>query len=215
MPGLNPAVGDLLQVRVYCQANNQVSLNVLHYVVVGVGGVGLDLNTYAAQISTIYAALYKVWMPPTADYAGVTVQNLTFPTSIAVTDRASAGPGTTGTELTPRQVSGLIHWTTTLAGRANRGRSYIGFPSSTFLTATGELSVAGGTALANVQAAIGPIKNVLVGGDSLSTRLAIRPPRIPGPPPVEQYTTVSTGLASNLLATQRRRGDYGRSNLPL
>jgi len=215
MPGLLPAVNDALECRIFCQAQAQASLNVLHYVVVGTGGAGLTLAQAAAPMALTFGALYKVWMPPTADFSGITLQNLTFPMSSSVVDTASAGPGTTGTELAPRQVSGLIHLRSELAGPRHRGRKYVGFMSSTYLTATGELSVAGGTALGNVGATFGPIKNTLVGADSLAMRLIVRHPRLAGPPPVEQFTVVTQVLGSNLLATQKRRGDYGRTNVPL
>jgi hypothetical protein len=144
----------------------------------------------------------------------VTFQNLTPPMTVAFRQTA-ASSGTAIGNLTPRQVSCLIGTQTAIAGRANRGRVYIPFPSDTFVSAAGELTGAGFAILVNIASALGPAVTLTFGGATTNMALTVRHPDVAVPVPHTPSTTdVVSMVPAALLATQRRRGDYGRSNRP-
>ena len=215
MPGPTPAVGDFLQIRTDCQLGDQLSQNVLHYEVTAIGGAGgMNLTQIASAMSANVATAYKGWMATVSTYSGLTVQNLTPPITTAFVGTTGAGIGTGGTVSMARQVSGLIQTKTALGGRANHGRVYVGFPTTTFQTAEGELTGAGTAALALVALALGPNVALAVGPLATTLTLAVRHPNTPGPIIVPVWTRVISLQATALLATQRRRGDFGATNLP-
>lgn len=212
MPGTTPIVGDFLQVRVDCQANDQLSQNVLHYAVTATGGGGLSLQFIANVFGATLAAAYRNWLPGAASFSQITVQNLSPPQTNPATSAAVGGAGLVLGNLQPRQASGLLRFHTDLGGRANRGRAYIGFIAGSSVDVNGELNGAGTALLVAVGNAIGPFPNIILGGASTSLRLQIRHPNLPGPPPTPTGTPVNSIQATALIATQRRRGDFGASN---
>lgn len=212
MPGTVPAIGDLIQVRVQCVQGPQLSMNVLHYRVTSIVGGGLTLLEMGNALNGLWSPVYRPWMPVDATYRGVLVQNLQPPK----TDSVEAATSLAGTAIgagMAKQVSGLITYRTGFGGRANRGRSYIGFGSSTWMQAGGELSGAGLAILTALGVQLGPIIAPTFGGKQTALHLVIRHPDAGGPPPVPQSTDVATVQAEQLLATQRRRGDFGRPNI--
>jgi len=213
MPGLNPAIGDFIEARVHCNSDFQLSLNVLHYELTAQIGGPLTLSQMCAAMSAQIAPAFKAWMPAAATYSFVSLQNLTPPKSVAVLSSVGTGVGTALGNLVPRQVSGLARYRTDFAGRPNLGRSYIGFVADSSITPNGELTAAGITLLTNVIASYGRIINLTSGVITTSMILSIRHPDLPGPPPTPRWTNVTATAASVLLATQRRRGDYGRPNI--
>lgn len=213
MPGLNPVIGDFIEARVHCNAAFQLSLNVLHYELTAQIGGPLTLQQMCTAFSTAIGPAFRAWMPAAATYSFVSFQNLTPPKSVTVQSAVGSGPGTAAGNLVPRQVSGLARYRTDFAGRSQRGRNYIGFPTDGNITADGELSAAGIAALLAVIASYGRVVNLTVGVITTSMILAIRHKDIPGPPPVPSWTQVTATAAGVLLATQRRRGDYGRPNI--
>lgn len=213
MPGTLPIVGDFLQFRVDCQANDQLSENVLHYVVGTATGGGLDLQQMANAMASNLSPVYRAWLPITASFTRVTAQNLTPPASNPSISVGIGGIGTASGNLMPRQASGLIRYQTALGGRANRGRSYIGFIAGSSVDNSGELNGGGTALLASIGAAIGPTVVLVLGGLSNQLLLMVRHPNFPGPPPFPAGTVVTSVQATALIATQRRRGDFGASNL--
>jgi len=212
MPGNVPIVGDYLQVRVHCQANDQLSLNVLHYQVTAVAGGGLSLNSIAGQLSAAFATAYKAWLPATATYDFTSVQNISPPISNPWTSNSGAGVGASTGGLLPRQSSGLIRHITSMGGRSNRGRSYIGFIAGVNVDTSGELTGGGTALLTAIGNAIGPVLTPTVGAASVTLQLVVRHPDLVGPPTAPVGTPVNVVTASGLIATQRRRGDYGQQN---
>ena len=213
MPGTTPGLGDVIQARVGCVEGTQLSLNVLHYRVTNLVGLGLSCVQLATQLVARFGPLYRPWMPITAFFESVSVQNVSPPASVAFEVGAHQAGTAIGNGMA-RQVSGLISHTTQAAGRDQRGRSYIGLGSSTWMDPGGILSGGGFATLAAVAAGLGPTFNLTFGGATTSLQLVIRHPNNPGPPPLVSATDVFQVTASAFLATQRRRGDFGRPNLP-
>lgn len=213
MPGTTPMVGDFLQVRVNCSAGAQLSQNVLHYTVNSVNGGGLTLQQLATTIASSVGPLYRAWMATTATFDGLTVQNLTPPSTDPATSTGSTGAGTATGNLAPRQASGLIRFITGFGGRGNRGRAYIGLIAGSFIDTTGELTGGGAAVLLNVANGLGPLIAPTVGAVTTVLRLMVRHPDVIGPPRTPTGTPVTSVLATALIATQRRRGDFGATNL--
>jgi len=213
MPGTTPIVGDLLQIRVSCRAAEQLSLNVLHYAVEAVVGGGLTLLQLADTFSTSVSGQYRNWMPVSAAYEGVTVQNVTPPITDPRESALGAGAGTSPGKLLPRQASGLISTLTGFGGRPNRGRVYVGLLVDSLTDANGNLLGAGTAQLQTLADALGPLKVLTVGGTSTSLRLTVRHPNTLPPVVQPQFTPVTALVAQGKIATQRRRGDYGSPNV--
>jgi len=213
MPGIVPILNDIVQARVECFSVSQISLNVLHYRVISVAGGGLPLLQLAQQMVLALGPLYRALMPITAIFQSVTCKNVTPPETVGVRASSITAGNAIG-NLLPRQVSALIGYGTNLAGRAQRGRSYVGMISDTFVDASGEFTGAGFAALVNVASQIGPAATYSFGGATTNLQLVIRHPNLVGPPPATNTTDVVYTAPSALLATQRRRGDYGRTNRP-
>lgn len=211
MPGTTPAVNDFLQIRVNCQAASQLSQNVLHYKVTSTAGGGLTLAQIGTQFVATVGAQYRAWMPATATFNGVTVQNLT-PPKTDPRETVGGGAGTAVGNLAPRQASGLIRTNTGLGGRANRGRIYIGFMSADSIDADGELTAGGLATLFGLANLLGPTVVLTIGALGVVLQLVVRHPDTPGPIIVPVSTDVTAMQAQQLIATQRRRGDYGRQN---
>jgi hypothetical protein len=211
MAGIVPIVGDFLQIRVNCQAASQLSQNVLHYRVASTGGGGHTLQQLADGFRAQIDNQYRAWMPATATFNGCTVQNLSPPRTNPFQSVAAAAAGTSAGDLAPRQASGLISTRTALGGRANHGRIYVGFLSSTFVDADGELDAGGLAVLVGVAGALGPTVTITTGPLSDQLQLVVRHPDA-GAPPTPQGTDIVAIQAQLLIATQRRRGDYGRQN---
>ena len=212
MPGLTPQVGDLVQVRVHCKAGSQAGINVLNYRVVAVVGGGMALPDIASYFDGIVPGPYTDWMSIHSNYEGVEVQNLQPPITNPVTASVNAGAGVTPGANSPRQVSGLIGTHTVLGGRPNRGRIYVPFPASTWVSLDGELTGAGLAALQAVADALGPVVVANLGAVQTSLELQVRHPDVVGPPRTPVSTAVIRLTASTGLATQRRRGDFGQPN---
>jgi len=152
-------------------------------------------------------------MPDSAAFRGVSVQNLMNPKTLEYPETGDSGPGTEGANLSPTQASGLIRFRAPLAGRRYRGRIYPGLISAGLIAANGGLSVGGETALNALATELGPARTVAEDGQTALLALAIRhPDAIVVGVRVPQWTLVDLINPSVLLATQKRRGEYGQHN---
>jgi len=213
MPGFTPANGDLIQVRTVCYTPQQISMNVLHYQIVTQGGTPMDLGRMALAFDTLWHTLYKTLIPTTARWRGVGCQNMMAPKTLEYSSTVNSDPGTAGDNLTPTQVSGLIHLRAPLAGRRYRGRIYPGLLGTILIADLGGLTVGGVTELTALADALGPVLNLAQDGQTCQVALTIRHPDVVvGGVKVPQWSTVDLISASVLLATQKRRGEYGQHN---
>jgi len=212
MPGITPVKDDILQARLRCRAGDQISLNVLHYRVNSVAGGGLNLTAIASQLGAAAATVYRAWMPATAEAELITLQNLTPPITPAFAGTGFAGAGTADGDLVPRQVSGLITERTSLGGRNQIGRIYVGFVANAYIDTAGELTGGGIGFLQAIADVLGPGFTANVGATQTILDMIVRHPDAGGPPPLPNGTLVVTLTAQTRTATQKRRGDYGRPN---
>jgi hypothetical protein len=213
MPGNVPVTGDIIQVRVTCSEGNQISQNVLHYLLTVTGGGGMTQLQIATAFQNVVSPTYRQMMPATAFFEGVRVQNLSPPMAVAAETNLHNAGTATGNGM-PRQASALIRTHTEFAGKKNRGRVYVGLLSSVFLDPGGILNGAGFALVSNLATLIGPTVPLAFGGQTVNLALGVRHPNLPAPPGTPSLTLVSSVEPTAFLATQRRRGDFGRTNVP-
>lgn len=201
------ANGMILSARIVCAAGDQIGVNVLWYVVSGVSGAPHLDSEVATALDNALAVPYKTWLTVNANYRGVGVSIVKPVRFVEVIGNAGAGAGTTAGDMLPRQISGLISFLTPNAGHQYRGRIYPPFLPRTYTDANGKALALLATNLAGIRAAIpnlitlGAIPNVT----NLQHVIYHRK--------TNTTTPVNFYLSHTLTATQRRRGDEGRTNV--
>jgi len=194
-------------------------MNVLHYRVTTPGSATLE--NIATLIYNRFGGPYTSWLPNTAIFSGVSVTKLASATPAAgpFYQVAPAGGTRTGGIL-PLQASGLIRLATkgdpdAIGGPipAKKGRVYIPFVGiSAYSATTGMLNTAGWAALNSIRTVIGP-EVILTGGCRLQMvvkRTKTNP--APAPPTLLGFIEVVSLQSLTAVATQRRRGDFGKLN---
>jgi hypothetical protein len=202
-------VNDILLINAVTQCQAQIGLNGYFFQVTTIGAApatDLDVCTY---FSTTFSGVYIPILPGSASYYGAMVRILNrVPKPAFVATNNGAGIGTVAGAALPKQTCGLITKRTPIAGRHGRGRTYVPFPAS--LDDTGAGGPGGGyitrvTALAS--AIIVPV-TVTAGGRSCSLIPVLWDRKAAVPFAITAFTV------SARWATQRRRGDFGRPNIP-
>jgi hypothetical protein len=198
------AIGDVYRVRAVCVANAQNGINISHWRVVAFAGSGGSDGQLAAVAEGIFAPLYKGVLSANAVWYGIDVQKiLPLPIALAVPRTTLTGAGTAGAPMMPGQVAGLLRYTTGIAGRSGRGRSYIPFMSQASADAQGKV-VAGYTTLLNaLLAAFLTNMNYGTGGNTSQVAPCLLNKR------TGATTLVTAGTSSGQFWSQRRR-EYGR-----
>jgi len=210
---IKPVMNDLLQVRIVCFSNGQYAMNVLHWVVTNVTTLGATVNEIASALDDTWHVAYKNWLSDKATYIGTGVRILTPPQTLEQPSTGNSDVGTNTSLQVPTQNAGLIVLKTDFSGPKNRGRIFVPFVSTGSVAPTGELSV-GGTTLLNAIATAIDTTQTIVGGTGTTT-LALVVKHGPGPtnpPPSLLSVLVKTIAASSGIATQRKRGDFGKLN---
>jgi len=203
----NLAVGDLCQVAFIMRADDQVGINLRHFRVTGVSGVGMTDQQMADNLEALMAPLYKPLIGNEAEWKGVELKRISpLPAPNLVFSIANAGAGTGGASLMGRQMAGVVGFQSVLAGPANRGRIYVPFPSTTMTTTDGHPSLAYKANLSLLAAEITGAKVKGTAPNTVNIIWCIR--HAPG------FTTTDlvTYQVRGSWGTQKRRGDYGRPN---
>jgi len=211
-------VNDLLRITVATRVPSkaQTGINVLHYKVTATGAGNLEQIPLAFYNRVV--TQYCNWLPTVARFSGVSVSRIGMD---------PAGPfyqvfsqsGLNGAEIAPLQASGLIRLTTggdtltTPATPPGKGRVYIPFLAiAAYDAVNGIVGTAGMSRLEAIRAVLGPTMT-LTGG--IGIKMIVRRTKTnpsPAPPTLLGYTDVTALTALRAIATQRRRGDFGRIN---
>lgn len=204
------AIGDVVQVTSFCRVNQQAGLNVYRYIVTNlVGTTTTDLQvaqTWDGRSGGLLAAC----LSSSAAYQGAEARVL-FKVDPPIPQFAEdLTVGTGGPNVLPTQVCGLVSWRSDFTGRRARGRSYIPFPATNFTGAGGE-PTAGYLGRVEAYAASVQPPLVVLGGMGDSATLTLHVSHKVGITPLYPITS---HLVRQGWATQRRRGDFGRTNLP-
>lgn len=214
-----PALNDVLSVRIITfdpTSPTQVGINNVFFQVTGTTGGGATQSEIASRVDGLNAANMKAMLPTVCLYRGIMVQKVfPLPRQLAEFAIGSAGAGTSGGDQMPTQVAGLIKLFTDKAGRAFRGRIYTPFVPSNFVGVTGNSTAGMLTALNNLATSL--ITTIVTTGGfggTVTMKPVIFHRRGYGKPPVNinGVDFITSALGSPLLATQRRRGNYGRIN---
>lgn len=205
----NLQVGQIAKCNVWMEHGPQAAVNSHHFHVDSVGGNPSTDQDLSDTLDTAIAALYKGLLSNSANYKGIVTQLIwPLPVSVDVVTTANAAAGTAGVGDLPFQVSGLISWYTSLAGRHGRGRTYVPFPySGDNQTGAGGIPAASYvTRLATLGTTINNVVNIALGGRSATVSHCLWD-RVN-----HTFVRISSRTARTIWATQRRRGDYGRPN---
>lgn len=209
------ALNDIYRMTTFTKANNQLGINVYHYTVAVWTTGGATLAEVAADLATIFPGKLKPCMGDTASYSFLQLQKIwPLPIELAVQDATGAGNGGTVSPLLPKQVTGMIQKKTLYGGRPFRGRTYVPFPTEDDNTVNGVPTIG---YLANLVGLAGTIilSRVVVGATGTTAIVpVIYHERGYGNPPANQhtFTQLTATYAIGKFATQRSRGDYGRTN---
>lgn len=201
------ALNDIIRIRIATYTPSQAAINTMHYKVIAVAGTSSDTATAATTFDTALSTPYKNIMSDNARYRGLSVQRI-FPGIVTVPDIvvASDGPGVVASDLLPGQVSGIGSWRTDLAGRKYRGRVYIPFPAESHNDVTGIPTAAYVTLLDTLLTALSVTRTVGGGGNTADLRCVL----------FHRSTNTSDQIVAQVArprwATQKRRGNYGRTN---
>lgn len=212
MPPPNTAMGDIF-VTVHPQHFvDQVGEVTIAWAVTNVTGTG---DTYQDVIDTldnqwknsglVNLASTSVTFRPSRLYVMDPTTGLA--SQIAVTGNANVN-GTDTFGCTPSQAAPVIKKLTAKAGRSGRGRMFHPFVCKDQLSFNGEMTSGYVTLLtAGYQGAFATLNSGTAPNAQTSNPVLLH--RAPLP---LTYDTISTLVASGLLGTQKRRGDYGRTN---
>jgi hypothetical protein len=206
------ALLDKYELKTYCVSGDQVAINVRNWRIIreDTGGALPQeiIDTYSLNVSI----LHKNWMPAAARFIGcsLTLANVIPPTVPPYTSHLGVGDGNRSGDLLPKQVAGLIHLHGTLAGRHGRGRMYIGFGTEVWNGPGGTVIGAALTVLDALRLFYAQAHDFV--GATGTTRLepCLRDRA------TNAYTLILDSIVDDRWATQKRRGDFGRTNpIPL
>jgi hypothetical protein len=202
-------LGDIIRVRIGSFTPTQAAINTVHYRVTAVTGGGAELSSIANQIDTTMAPLYRAYMSVGATYRGLSAQTIfPLPKTRSWVSVGHQGGGSVAGDPLPGQVAGIVSVSSVLAGRQERGRLYLPFPSETDNEVPGLPSDA---CVGRANAIAVALFATVVSGSGADT--ATLTPCI-FHRASNSSSPISVVGAKKLWATQRRRGSYGRQNLP-
>lgn len=207
MPAYQPVVNDVLELKIFCSAADQLGINVRHFRVASVEGAGLPLDALADTVSGILAPLYIAALGTNSRFEGVTLRKVwPLPLTLAFPDTSDASAGAVASDTLPRNVAGLIKLGSIEAGRAKRGRMYIPFPTEDHNDANGHPN-AGYTGLLQAigDSMVGP-QLWKTAGDGFSV-VGVLFRRLGG-----LQTVLTEAFPRKIWGRQIRRGDTGRTN---
>jgi hypothetical protein len=202
-------LADIIRVRIASYTPSQVGINTAHFVVVMKAGVGATTQQVAETLDVALEARYKAVLSVGARYRGVSVQRV-HPGGVTVPSATSDndGPGAVAGDMLATQVSGIVSSRTDLAGPRYRGRVYIPFPGETDNQATGVPSAAYVTAIEDLAEELFTPFTAGAGGNTVTLDPVVFHRD------TNSGTAITSFIARTVWATQRRRGAYGRMNLP-
>jgi hypothetical protein len=207
-------VGNLYRHRTFCYSGDQVGINVRYFVVAAVVGTPQNEINLIQVMDLALSARYIPALWNVAEYVGSDIQNITAapPYAIQVGTSANQAVGTGGALPQASQVSGIFTTRSALTGRANRGRSYIPFPSASAATLTTppEMTVAYQGLLLAIASQVTGATTAVVGAGTYTLQWVLcKNPQASIPKTTVNLDTIFVGES---FATQKRRGDFGRTN---
>lgn len=205
---MDPAINDFYRVIFASWYDGQYGLNIRYYKVTAIGGLGLDEPTIAQAFFLNFGILYQPLMNDDSVFLGCSIRNLTrVPAAAAVQSTGAGLTGTGGATPLPSQVTGIITLRSAFAGRSNRGRIYIPFPAAEANDADSDRP--SGTYVTDAQVLGDNLASDFVPGVDPDTVTMVPVVKVADLP---SLSPITSGVARQAWATQRRRGDYGARN---
>lgn len=201
--------GDRLQVKAYCTDNSQTSVNTFYLLVTSIVSGALTDQLAINVIEAALAPLFKPILNNGASWDGATLRAANHvPLPVAAFSNANAGAGTGGAIGLPKQTCGLTSWRTDLAGPAFRGRTYWPFPSTDLNHFDGKPTPAALALYDDIGAFFDTLASITSGANQIDVDYVLWSKRHLVTVPI------TSRIQENRWATQRKRGDYGRPNVP-
>jgi hypothetical protein len=206
------AVNDIVQTRFVNTQAEQAAYNILHVKVTAQVLAGATEQEIADNQSLAWGAFYRNAMVNSATYIGVGMKKISpGGPGFETVSKVNTGVGMVAGDMLPRQIAGLTTLVSTLAGRSGRGRMYIPFPgeASNDVNSTptaGYLALLDAFCLAWKATYV--IASIVNPGASTTIRYGIFS-KVLG-----AINLAANAVCKDAWATQRRRGTFGRANLP-
>lgn len=200
---------DTLLVRFYHTMGSQQAVTARHFRVAGNGGAGSPEQDVADSLSVAYSNLIRPLMSLQASYRGLQIRRITPNPTADWVSVMGAAVGTVAGEALPGQASGLLSLRTALPGKSFRGREYVPFPGESdnqadakpiagYLTRLVSLAALWLNNQTYAQVGV-PANTTVIRGVIYSKKLGSR-------------SDITTAIARNGWATQRRRGSLNRTD---
>jgi len=198
---------EVYEVRIFCDFDNQVSVNTLHYKIAAVVGAPSEDQLAEAMDATFSGPLGDC-LNENAHYAGIGVSRIDpLPRRLTVYNNLGEGNGGVLGDPLPKQVCGVITKLTVNAGAHWRGRMYVPFPSeSSNDPTTGHPAAAYLTSLEALATLLDNTIAVGAGGNTANAQPVLFQRE------TDSFTSITGHRRRLIWGTQRRRGDYGRIN---
>jgi len=202
-------VGDIYRVTCVCVEHEQVGLMVNHFQVTAKAGTGRTETQLATDFDSLFRAHVVALMSSGADYLETMIQKI-FPAPILARKLTGTGtPGTATGDTLPRQTCGLITLTSDFAGKHARGRKYVPFPAEADNSGDGHPTAGYVTRLSVLAGDMSTSSIFGGGGNTLGFTPVIFNRANPG-----ASILVTGATPRTIWATQRRRSDFGKANVP-
>lgn len=209
----NPAVGQFLRLTALAYVNSQIGQNACDFQIGAQLGTGSTLNALLNAWSTTVVSNWLPPMPSNVILTGTIAQlfdTITGKVTQSVVKEDGTNHGAGSADVAPTQVAFVVKKKTGLAGKKFNGRFFYPFLDAAQLTADGQIAGAYQTTIVAALSLTFGSQSLITAGNGYSVipQILHRPAPLTG-------TIVSVIVSSGQLGTQRRRGDYGRRNLPL
>lgn len=204
-----PSVGDIIEAAYVCFGLGQNAINVVHWRLQSITGVGATMNEIASKLSTDWAGFIKPLISTALTYRGAKVRVVSpVPTAVTLTTSGN-GAGTVAGDPLPAQVAYVLSLRSSLAPPRTRGRIY--------LPATGESSndatttpTAGYVTNVNLLAVDLQVNKTVVGAGGNSVLMPVLFHR----KPPQAFYQITASINRTSWGTQRRRSSINRGDVP-
>lgn len=203
-------VGDLLQVRTCVNLPPQIAIGVMHWRVLNNTGAGCTMEDFATYIDALLSLAYTNCMGQAAQYRGAGTSRISSPATSEVVSTAGAAFGTINSDVLPKEMTAVIAKYDGLRGRAHRGRLFFPFPPENANDTDGSMLAAYKNLLYTTWLNIFTVSFTVPGtvGNSSDFQPVLHHQVGGG------YTAITRIVVPRKWAQQKRRGDYGKPNIP-
>lgn len=219
MAGEVVQVGDMVLAQGYCTWASQTSISTIWYKVTDITDPAPDEDQVLGTLDQMFPPHIKATINGLAQYAETSIQLYRPSANLRWVKRIStnlAGLGDIANLPLPAQTTGLIRLHTPFAGRHNRGRMYTPFPGIVAAEETGYPPARYLALLDNIRTVLYvniPVNGIAPGQATLTPHLRYHI-KNPDGTKKEAFQPITVTNNAQVWATQRRRGSFGRPNLP-